>query len=337
MYDAVAGGWAADWLRMRLRAKPSKGWVLGGLCLLSAALMVLPGSRWLARAARPVLVPLSALGMNVPVSVWTRMDEIAGRDRARPDRRVAELRRLLLAQQEVIDRQRRRMEVLSGWRSKLKGFKCRLIEASVIGAEAVPLQDRRLLDAGSSRKVAPGDLVTTRRLVHERDIALPEGLLVLGRNYLVGRVVDCAAFSATLQLVTDRSFEMPALLWRLVGPGQQRTIYTQGPNGARRKVVVRHDGRGPAMHAVGEPILVKAQGNGRWVVLRDVPAEYGVRRGDLLTSAGSLQFIPFGLRIGQVVRTERSKREPHFVTVYVEPFADLGRLSDVYIIQPVSP
>jgi len=323
------------WPRMRFRAKPSKGWVLGGLCLLSVALMVLPGSRWLGRAVRPALVPLAALGMNVPVSIWTRLDEIAGPRRARPDAQVAELRRLLLVQQEMIDRQRRRIERLSGWRSKLKGFRCRLIEASVIGAEAVPLRDRRLLDAGSTRKVAPGDLVTTRRLVHERDIALPEGLLVLGQNYLVGKIIDCAAFSATLQLVTDRAFEMPALLWRLVGPGQERTIYLKGPDGSRRKTVVRHDGRSPAMHAVGEPILVKAQGDGRWVVLRDVPAEYGIRPGDLLTSARSLEFVPFGLRIGQVVRTVRSKREPHFVTVYVEPFADLGRVRDVYIVQPV--
>ncbi|MHC4717391.1 MAG: rod shape-determining protein MreC, partial [Planctomycetota bacterium] len=165
---------------------------------------------------------------------------------------------------------------------------------------------------------------------------LPPGLVALGTNYVVGRMVDCAAFSGTLQLVTDRSFEMPAALWRLVAPRRRRMVYVRGADGGLQKVFIPHDGKSPGLQTVGEPIVARATGDGRHVVLRNVPAYYRIRAGDLLTTSRAWQLAPFPLRIGQVVRTAPEKENAHFVTVYVEPFADLAGLSEVYVIQPVS-
>jgi len=321
---------------MRLRAKPSKGTILVGLCLASAVCMALPQARWLRGAVRPVVVPLSVVGMAGPVTIRRRVREMTDTPDRRADEKVRALRQVLAGQQETIRAQDERIAALAGWRSKLGGFRCRLIEARVIGAEAVPLRDRRLVNVGAGRKVAAGDLVTTRRVVHEMPVALPPGLAVLGTNYVVGRMVDAKAFSGTVQLVTDRSFEMPVMLWRLVAPGERRMVYVRTPDGGRRKVLLPHDGKTPGLHAVGDPIVTQATGDGRHVVLRNVPAYYGVRAGDLLTTSRSWELAPFQLRIGEVVRTAREKENAHFVTVYVQPFADLAGLSNVYVIQPVS-
>jgi len=321
---------------MRLRGKPSKGMVLVGLCLASGLCMAWPGSRRLCGTARPVVVALSWVGMAAPVTVRTRLREQTDTPARQAAERTRALQQVIASQQQTIRSQQKRIAALAGWRSKLGGFRCRLVEARVLGAEAVPVRDRRLVNAGANRAVAEGDLVTTRRLVHEMPVALPPGLVVLGTNYVVGRMVDTRAYSGTLQLVTDPSFEMHATLWRLVAPGHKRMVYVRTPDGGRRKVFLAHDGKTPGLHAVGEPIVAQATGDGRHVVLRDVPADHGIAAGDLLTTSSGWQLAPFQLRIGQVVRTVREKANAHFVTVYVQPFADLGGLSDVYVIQPVS-
>ncbi|KKL93695.1 hypothetical protein LCGC14_1872150, partial [marine sediment metagenome] len=243
-----------------------KKWVLAGLCLASGAMMVLPGSRKLCEFTRAVLVPVSDITMAVPGTIRERIDEMARDPAERRDEQVESLRRFIVSQQEIIRAQRRQIDGLAGWRSKLKGFRCKLIEARIVSSEAVTLRNRRLVNAGRDRGTAPGDLVTTRRLLHEIDVALPEALTVLGRNFVVGRIIDSAAFSATLQLVTDPGFEMPAALWRLVGPGQKRSLWVPDESTGRRKVMMSHDGKTPGYHAVGDAILVQAQGDGRQIV-----------------------------------------------------------------------
>lgn len=323
---------------MRLRLKPSKKLVLAGLCLLSVVLMLVRDARQLRWVVRPVLLPLSEAGIIVPVTFRTRIDEMTGAGHGAGDERVAALRDLLLSQQQIIRSQQETINALTGWRNNrwMRGFKCKLVEAKILGAEAISMRDRKLLGAGRDRGLAPGQIVTTRRLAHELDVALPEKLLVLGSSHVVGRIIDCAAFSATLQLVTDGGFEMPAALLRTVGPAQTRTFYVKGPGGQRREVIRRHDGKTPHRHTVGPAIAVQAKGNGRDIVLQSVPAEHGVEPGDVLISSESTQLLPFGLQIGAVTRTEPDKTDAHFVTVYVKPSADFQSLRDVYIVVPLA-
>jgi len=320
---------------MRLGRKLTGKRILAGLCLLSVALMFLPGGQRLRRVARPVVAPLGHLGMSLPVHLRTRVAEIAGRGGAGADPLPPALEAELLALRQELARRRRQVEALSRWRSVLRGFPCRLIPARVVASDPLPMRDRRLIGAGSRQGLRAGDMVTTRRLIHEADVALPEKLTVLGRNYVVGRIVDCAAYTATLQLVTDPGFRMSAKLWRFVYPGQERTIYLPGRDGGLEPRTFRHDGSSPLPQAVGRPVDVRAEGDGRRIVLRQVPANHGIRPGDMLTS-GDSPAVPLGMTIGRVSEVRRDRDAAHYVTVFVEPLGKLARLREVYVLMPRS-
>jgi cell shape-determining protein MreC len=219
----------------------------------------------------------------------------------------------------------------------MEGFPCLLIEGHVVQSDGNPMRDRRLMDVGENHGVRPGDIVTTRRIATPYANALPTGLAVLGTNYLVGVVTDSAAYSATLQLVTDRQFRMPATLYRMLSPGQQRDIFVQTPGGGLEKKTVAHDGKTTGAYPVGEPIPVVAEGGGKQILLQHVPASHNIQPGDLLaTGEATAQLLPFGLTIGRVVDSKNESKEAHMVTVFVEPLADLSRVENVYVVMPPS-
>ena len=320
-----------------MSGKSLKKWVLIGLCLFSAALMSPPAGRVRSlcrQAARGALVPAGMLGTYVTVHLRTRLDEMTAPASPSDDEKVNALRGRILLMHQMIEHQRRQIQTLAKWNKTLEGFRCRLLPARVIAAESLPLRNRRLVGAGNRSGVGPGDLVTTRMVLHESASNLGDKLTVLGRNYVVGCISDSAAGSATLRLVTDPHFKMPAQLWRLVEPDRERAIYSATPAGGMEKRAFRHSGRTSGPEPVGKPVPVEAVGNGREVVLKHVPANHGMRAGDILTSDGSTGLLPLGLTVGRVSRVERDKNDAHFVTVFVEPLADLHRLRDVYIVLP---
>jgi len=333
---------------MRLPGKPSR-WVLAGLCVLSIVLMLLgERSRWLSRSARPVLVPLSHLGTRGVVHLRGRMGELTQPARTEGLDRIGALEQDLLKKQEVIDDLNRDLAAMRKWHSVLRrsvpdpdrpdgpptAYRCLLIDAGVIGAEALPMRDRKLVFAGRRQGVARGDLAVTRRLLHEYPKALPRGLTVLGRNYVVGEVLDAAGYSATLRLVTDREYRAPARILRLVKPGEARKILVSQPSGDEAVGQFRHDGTTTGPQVVGRAITVRADGNGREIVCTNVPARHRIRPGDVLTTART-SGLPFRLTIGRVREVKSESAEPHYVTVFVRPLADLPALREVYIVLPV--
>jgi len=290
-------------------------------------------SRWLCRLFRPVLMPLSHAGMAATLHLRGRVRWLSETPREELRRRVEALEQDLLKRQEMIDGLQRKLEHMRQWESRLSGFHHRLIDAVVVAGEALPLRDRRLLGTGSRGGAADGDLVTTRLMLHDYPVAPLDGLTVLGHNYVVGRVRDPAAYSATLQLVTDPGFETPARILRLLAAGQRRPIFVEGPDGGMVRRVREHDGKTAGAQVVGEPVVVSARGAGSEVRCGHVPAHHDVRPGDLLTTPGS-EGLPFRLPIGRVVRVVREADDAHYVTVHVKPAADLGALRDVYIVLP---
>lgn len=322
---------------MRLARRPSKKGVLAALMLASAILLAVPAhySRWICHVFQPLLAPLGKAGMYLTTGVRARVSELAGRTDAGAD---AEQVAFLTAVRQQLQTKDETIAELRQWRAALEGFPCKLIDASVVGAEPLGLRDRRLLDAGAADGAADGDLVTTRRLLHPIGVALPEHLTVLGRNYVAGRIIRPGAHTATLQLVTDPKFQMPAMLWRIVHPGGKRAIYEELPDGGRVRTEHVHDGR-PGPYPVGDPptpVPVLVQGDGRRIVLRDVPARHGILAGDIVTTSRSTELLlPFGLTIGRVARTEPDKQDPHAVTVFVDPLANLATLRRVYVVMPL--
>ena len=320
---------------MRFRERPSR-WVLLGLCLLSIGMMFSP-QKYLS-AVRQVaqwgLSPLASSGNRLVVHLQTRIDQLTGTATPLKNKQLQALEQQILTLRQIIEYQRRQIKTLTKWSKVLKDFDyCQLIPARVISSGALPFQNRRWISS-PSKKVYKGNLVTTRTVVLNSSYPVREGIFVLGQNYLVGRIVQSEGHLATLQLVTDPHFHIPALLWRMIKPGQTRTIYIILPDGGLSKHTYHHSGKTPAAEPIGQPCKVEAKGDGKQIVLQHVPASHGIQPGDVLTSDSTGGFLPIGLTIGKVVRVQQEKKDAHFVSVFVKPLADLSRLQDVYIVVP---
>lgn len=315
---------------MRLRGKLSARTILAALCLLSALGLLLPAeyARWPGRRLFPWLRPLGEAGMLLASEGRSRIDGLTGDG---GEKALAE-RTMVYAMADALTARQRRIEELQSWRKNLPDeFYCRLIDARIVAVSGMPLRNRAQVNVGDDRAVRPGDLVTTRRLVHRLEVSLPPNLAVLGRNHVVGAITDCSAHGARLQFVIDSGFSMGARLLRMVPPGGRRVIRTdQGPQAHR------HDGVTGGPHPVGPSVPVRAEGDGRQIVLRHVPAELDIMPGDYLASDPDTALLPFGIGIGNVERTEHEAENAHFVTVYVRPLADLDALRNVYIVLPLS-
>ena len=323
---------------MKPRA-PSKNTIFLAMCLASILLMVLPAgvAGWLRAAVRPALVPLSHFGMAMTVHCRSRIEEVLRPATAREQAELDALRGQLLAMHQIILNQRRQLDQLKGWRSELEGFRCQLVDAQVVAGEGLPMRDGRVVAYDRGSGVGEGDLATTRRIMHDKAVRLPDKLTVLGSNHVVGRIVEPSAFSATLQLVTDPGFRMPARLWRMVQPGKERRIYVTGPDGGMQSTLFRHEGSSPVAQPVGDPVAVEVQGDGNRIVLRHVGDSSGVEAGDLVATTDSHALLPFGLTIGRVTAWQREKNDAHFLTVFVEPLGgDLKTLREVYIVIPLA-
>lgn len=318
---------------MRPRKAISRKWALACLCLLSFALVLLPPewARWPGNLLRPVLMPLAQPGSSLAHRLRGQIDEVFAEKG--PDPRVAAMTSQVLYMQQLLQQQRRSIENLSKYRSLLEGFSCKLIEARVVADEPLPLRNRGLVNAGSAGGARPQDLVTTRHMMHDYPKSLPAELqlAVLGQSFVVGRLISCAPYSATLQLVTDRNFRMPVRVYRLIQPGQQRTVLQSGPSGAPQRRQLRNDGQTPVV--VGQPLEMQAQGDGRLLLLPHVPEEYLLQEGDLVKTAAT-DFLPVDLALGVVSEVEPEKDAIHFCRAKVRPLADLDALRDVIIVLP---
>ena len=128
---------------------------------------------------------------------------------------------------------------------------------------------------------------------------------------------------------------MPGVINRMIRPGQQREIEVDVPGGGREVKTFLYQGEGrrpyPLKDISGIPVTV--QGDGVRIILRAVPARHRIEAGDILTSAGDAR-LRFGVFIGKVEKTERDRKAPQFVTVFVKPLAKLHLLRDVYVVVP---
>lgn len=317
---------------MRPQRTISKKWVLTGLCLGSFALVLLPQdiSRWPNRLLRPVVMLAAGPGKNLAERLRGQFEAAVSPKETDPQ--IPALISQAAYLRQTIENQQKSIEGLTKHRAVLGGFPCRLIEGRIVAGESIPLRNRGLVNVGKTKGAQVGDLATTRHILHDMDVGLDNPqLAVLGQSFVVGRLLDCSAYNATLQLVTDRNFKVPARVYRIVQPGQQREVLMQGPAGTPAKKTVRNDTQKPDV--VGQPLDVQAEGDGSQIVVRHVPGEYGLQPGDMLKT-GPSDFLPVDLAIGTVKRVEREKDSAHFTVAYVEPLADLAGLDEVFIVLP---
>jgi rod shape-determining protein MreC len=136
-------------------------------------------------------------------------------------------------------------------------------------------------------------------LIRSSDDALVENAPVVTHQGLVGRVIETDGEYARVQLVTDRSSSVGAMIER-----------------TRRQGIAR---------GLSEDKLL----------LDYVPELADVRLGDRVITAGIDGIYPRGLPIGVVVAIESLSEI--FYRIEVAPAIDLARLDEVFVLAPLTP
>jgi len=329
---------------MKIRLRYTRKALLAVLLAASAVLALLgPGpSGWLRGVAQVVLAPLGDGGMYLTTAFESHASESAMRpiSPAEAKRYQEEIRRLggqvHGVTQEYL-RAKRRLEDVQGIRGlygPIRDLPCELIPARVVGADSLPYGSTREINAGGADGAGPGAMVTTRKLITDRSKALlpaklraitaVQRLHTVAGSVLVGQLVATGRFTARLQLVTDRGFEMPARIRRIIDPADPRTIKTAT---ASEKLTKRNN----------TPIDITVRGDGAGgLVVREVKADHNIRPGDWLVTNGGDDFLPVEVRIGTVVKVvDHSERPNWHVTVHAAPAVDLSAVRNVYIVLPV--
>ena len=324
---------------MKIQVRFSRKHLLAILLALSVVGSVMGPqvARPLREAAGSFLSPLSDVPMWAVTRIGSRVsapgqERITADEAARLRRRIDELQRTVASLRYLAELHRARGEDLANFQrmyGPTQDLACELIPARVVAAGSLPYDDTRMLARGSRRKIREGAAVTTRQLITNRSKALPPLLSVVNASFLVGRVTVSGAFTARLQLLTDRDFEIYARIRRVI-------------SSRPRDMVTVTDGKlprtAPLTPASNDPIEVIARGDGaRYMVVRDVEEQHKVQEGDLLVTTTEHGDVPTEIHIGEVIEVRTDAKDARRVTLIVKPHADLENIRDVYIVSPVEP
>jgi len=317
---------------MRLRVRWSKK-RLAGILLAASVVTSVVGqsvSRPLRDFVRLAWAPLGDAPMYVTTAFERRISpspDLTDQDVRGLVEDNRRLRAQLLELSRAYEAYLRQDELKQYLYGRMPGFPCELIDARVVGADALPYGDGRLLSAGASSGVALQAAVTTRELLTDRAKALPHGLAVISTSALVGRIVEAGAFTARAQLLTDAGFGTPAQVFRIVDPRRPRQVKIVQPSAAAVAPLTAEN---------NHLIPVWAQGDGKGgLVVRDVSENHNVLPGDWLITPRDDRFLPAGVRIGEVTEVTPDPRHVGVVTLRVRPHADLESLREVYVVVPL--
>ena len=155
--------------------------------------------------------------------------------------------------------------------------------------------------SGLAGERAVADIVYIDRSSWLRTLVLHAGSMELRHNQpvvdllgLVGRIIVTSGSYAKVQLVTDRSISVGAMIAR-----------------TRRKGIIRgHDAE--------------------MLILDYIPLQADVRLGDKIVTAGTDGVFPRGIPIGEIVRIDPDSGLFH--RILVEPAVDFGLLDQVYVL-----
>ena len=180
--------------------------MLAGLLAAAGGCSLLgPGfSAWLRGLVGPVLAPLGEGGMYLTTTIERRTERLGQRavspgEAQRLMESNAELERRLTAAEGEWARllaQQQQMQRLYG---VIPYGQWELIPARVVAVDSLPYGQTRLLNVGRSRGAAPGESVTTRRLLTDRSKRLPAGVAAIAASALAGRIVEAGPFTAQMQ------------------------------------------------------------------------------------------------------------------------------------------
>lgn len=321
---------------MALRAKFSKKTLLALLLMLSLMVAMLgPGAGQALRG--PVMTVEGWLGdggmylvtaTKAKVHEWSAepiAPDEARRLKARNEALQAQVCALSAQWADHLEQIRKIQQLRSLAFGPTDDLPCELIPARVVAGDSQAYGQTRVLSARGAR---PGLPVTTRELLTDRSkalapnglsaIHLPPDLAKVSSAVLVGRVLESTAFSARLQLVTDRGFaRFQARIQRRIAPDH--------PDPTRR--ALSNDN----IALIG----VEAGGDGKGgLTVSGVKESDRVRVGDWLVTRSDEALLPAQVAIGEVTEVKGDPRQPGFVNLRVRPLADLEALREVYVVVP---
>lgn len=266
---------------------------------------------------------LKSLGGEEPVGRSTRADL----ERLRSEN--AYLRQLAGHWQRQEEIQKRRAEELANFQALYRpaaDLACELIPARVVGSAGLPYHRARMLRTPLPRSGYEGSPVTARTLLTDRAKALPPRLAVVTGSALVGRIAEAGAYTARLQLLTDRGYKMTGRVRRIIDPANPRMVTVMEGTAA----VV------PLTPENNKEISVNAHGDGAGaMVVEHVKAYQNVLPGDLLVTSGDEAALPTEINVGVVTEVRLESKDPHCVTLLVSPHAKLESLREVFIVVPL--
>ncbi|GEM_PF-2141533 len=316
---------------MRMSVKSSRPFVLSAL-LVGAAVMTFlsPASAGRVRGLfHWAIAPLGDAGMYFVSRVKTTSEPTGGispsqaRELKRQNEILRRRQRLLAARLAQLDGQiESGRTVISRLFGRSQDVPVKLIPARVVAEDSLPYGWCRLINAGQKQGVSPGLAATTRTLLSDRSEKLPKNLAVLSGQALVGRVVESSAYSARLQLLTDRGYRVGAQVHRVINPRSRRTV--------------RHGDRLVKLTPqINRPVNVLACGDGAGgIVAREVRLAYNIQPGDRLQTHPDSPELPVAVEIGTVARVLDDPKHPGMVTLEISPTADLPPLREVFVVVP---
>jgi cell shape-determining protein MreC len=235
-----------------------------------------------------------------------------------------QIRGQLLAYEQYMIEQQRQLNEIADLRGNFQDFPCTLVPAKVIGGDANPLRDTRLISPAS--KVTAHNPVTTRGLAVQSPTALPGELAVLSSSALVGRVAESGAWTARLQTVCDAGFQTAVTIKR--DPANPRKIQVDQQQAGRVIPVEK------ALDAADPWVPAILHGDGRGLTSSELPAYHKVLPGDWVYTAGNDPRLPMPVLVGVVAAVHPVETDSNHCRLEVRPAADLATLRDVYVVIP---
>ena len=305
------------------RSTSSSSWTLTAMILSSIGMMLLgPNVSATVRSLTPwTIAPMGDVGTM-----------LANRLKKLPDAEVTTDQRIealqgqveMLQQRLAEERGRRHLQtkIYSQAFSPSGDSPVKLIGARIVASDSMPYGWARVANVGMADGARKGMYVAQRRLLTNRAKRIPENLPALCLAGLAGRVTETGAFTARLQLVTDRAFKTRAQVRRVIDRAHPRTVQI----GDRDVTLQRRYNR---------PIEVLAQGDGKGhLLVRHVHKRHAVRVGDVLETVPDDGALPAVVRIGTVTDVEDESDAMGRVTLTIQPAAKLDRLGEVILIVP---